>query len=147
MNSAAQVPNLVSNKYSQRSWRKRNFYRLTSYHLKGRYRNMAFNCSFHASLLAVVDNTEQMCTCQKCHLLRSVASEFICHACRKSTTVLRLCQYILHNRNAPLPIQSTAIIFDELLFMMGPSQLSRISTHGTIDHVGVKDISLLYIYI
>jgi hypothetical protein len=29
--------------------------------------------------------------------------------------------------------------------MMGPSQLSRISTHGTIDHVGVEDISKLYI--
>lgn len=131
--------------YSQHSWRKRNFYRPTSNHLKGRYRNRAFNCFFHAPLLAVVDNTEQMCTCQRCHLLRSVASEFTCHACRKSTTVHRLCQYILHNRNVPLPIQFTAIIFGELLFTMGPSQLSRISIHGTMDHVGVEDISKLYI--
>jgi hypothetical protein len=55
------------------------------------------------------------------------------------------CQYILRNKNSTLPLQSTAIIFGGLLFMMGPSKLSRISIYGTIDHVGVEDISKLYI--
>lgn len=55
------------------------------------------------------------------------------------------CQYILHNRNSPLPIQSKAIIFGGLLFMMGPSQLSRIFTHGTIHHVSLEVISKLNI--
>jgi len=126
MNSVAQVHNSVStNEYSQHSWRNRNFYRLTSNHLEGRYRNMAFNCLFHALLLAVVDNTQQMCTCQMysfkecCIWLHLPCLQKEYHSSQIQ------CQYILRNRNSPLPIQSTAIIFGGLLFMMGPTHLSR----------------------
>jgi hypothetical protein len=79
--------------------------------VKGRFRNMAFNSLFHASLPAVVDHTEQMCTPQRHILLRSVASVFTCHACRKSATVVRLSVNTFYTiQIPPLPIESTEII-------------------------------------